>query len=770
MSINFFKKVLKNYSLPILFAIVFLLFPNHFVFADDGDTIARLLSWIVSLLISAVGVLLTLLIAVLEFVFGFQEFNVSGVSMGWAIARDIANTFFLIILLMIAFATILRLENYSMKRNLPKLIIMAVLINYSKFICLLLIELSQAIMMPFVVQFVGNGSSFVDTLHLAEFSTWRGAENVSDWTVFQALMLAFLFLIISFFVIIMMIGILMARIVAFWILMVLSPLAFLAYAVPGGTSYFSRWWSEFVKYLTVGPVLAFFTWLSFAVLEKASNVFAGENSFKEIGEKMNGIGTEISDFDNVSGFILAVALLIGAMKVTQGLGAVGGGFGMRMATNFKNKGAGWLKAKGSRATKLTGRRFGIAGLSAVSGISRALGGNKEGTSMHAVRNLANQWKTDIKDRTADEKKKKRLQTLKKMGMGSKSIEAVGAVADSKLGQNLKRGAGMVAAGAAIAANFAGVPSLSGGILTAGSIGYAAYQHRKKTKYDREQEYQKEFAEIKDDAKKKRDHARKHRDNLLQSDVATAKRDLDLKDALKEKQKTINDSEKELKKGNISKDEHAKNVKKANEVYDNKVQKIQDDYRNNASIKKINENYQKDIDKIQEEYTKKIEHLDARIPKNKRSKIHPNKVTMDAVKMETKKNEIATKRIEVLASRGSGVHEFGKSVYYSPDGQKEGQKEFFRQLNSGTEKSNKALKAIEKTLSDIRAGSLKLSKPQKENLQSFKEGIAAYKKGGGDVSKMSTVINLVNEISTGDGTDKKHTATVEDMEEHVIEKA
>jgi len=55
-----------------------------------------------------------------------QFTKVSIVTIGWTITRDLANYCFLfLILLVIAIATILRVETYGMKALLPKLIIAA---------------------------------------------------------------------------------------------------------------------------------------------------------------------------------------------------------------------------------------------------------------------------------------------------------------------------------------------------------------------------------------------------------------------------------------------------------------------------------------------------------------------------------------------------------------------------------------------------------------------------------------------------------------------
>src|SRR3989338_8231957 len=78
----------------------------------------------------------------------------------WVIIRDLCNMFFILILLVVAFAAILRIESYQWKKILPKLLIMAVLINFSRTFCGLIIDASQIIMLTFVNAWAGNGSGF----------------------------------------------------------------------------------------------------------------------------------------------------------------------------------------------------------------------------------------------------------------------------------------------------------------------------------------------------------------------------------------------------------------------------------------------------------------------------------------------------------------------------------------------------------------------------------------------------------------------------------
>jgi hypothetical protein len=71
--------------------------------------------------------------------------SVSFIDIGWKIVRDVANIFFVFILLWIALATIFDVDKYSAKSLLPKFIISALLINFSLVIGTTIISLSNNI-------------------------------------------------------------------------------------------------------------------------------------------------------------------------------------------------------------------------------------------------------------------------------------------------------------------------------------------------------------------------------------------------------------------------------------------------------------------------------------------------------------------------------------------------------------------------------------------------------------------------------------------------
>ncbi|PIR77580.1 MAG: hypothetical protein COU30_01665, partial [Candidatus Magasanikbacteria bacterium CG10_big_fil_rev_8_21_14_0_10_38_6] len=299
----------------------------------------------------------------------YSTFLDSGaVTFGWVIVRDLCNMFFVVVLLIIAFGTILNIEKYNYKKWLPKLILMAILINFSKTICGVLIDVAQIVMLTFVNSFstIGTGT-LVDVLGITEIlNLSKTSEEVGFWTVVGAYLLGLAYVIISSIVLFTMVAMLAIRIVMIWIYVVLSPLAYLLSAFPGGQSYASKWWSEFTKNLIVGPVLAFFLWLSFAALtadkvRDTTNIdqVAEKDQVELLGfdpKESGALGTNASSPGALIKFVIAIGMLVGGLKIAQEVGGA----------------AGSMAGKGMAAVNKAGK-IGLAGAAAITGVRAAKG-------------------------------------------------------------------------------------------------------------------------------------------------------------------------------------------------------------------------------------------------------------------------------------------------------------------------------------------------------------------------------------------------------------
>lgn len=290
---------------------------------------------IVSLYVQMVGKLVLLLVNALIVVASYNEFvNSPAVVEGWVIIRDVVNMFFIVILLVIAFATIFNVKEYKYQAMLPRLLIMAVVINFSRTIAGLIIDFGQVVMLTFVNGFKdAAGGNFVNALRIKELLEFKpdvpGTETSLGW-VFTAFLLAAVMITVTAVVLIAMIMILVFRIVILWFLIVLSPAAFLASVWPSGRlkQNYAKWWDMFLDNVMVGPILAFFLWLSLLVLGGGT---VGETMVTQSGlnqapgETIQATNTKIGNMDNMISYLMGIGMLLGSLYMAQNMRSAGSG-------------------------------------------------------------------------------------------------------------------------------------------------------------------------------------------------------------------------------------------------------------------------------------------------------------------------------------------------------------------------------------------------------------------------------------------------------------
>lgn len=297
--------------------------------------IAEVLLFIASLL----GRILVFLVDILIAFASYNDFgSTTVVARGWVIVRDLVNMFFIVILLVSAFATIIGYDegSFHYKRVLPKLLLMAVLINFSRTLILLLVDFSQVVMLTFVNAFrqAGPGNLVAalkldSVLKMAPPTAGAGTDavataqaqsgiqgTVDHANLILAIMLAIFMLSISLGIVIIMVGYLIFRIVGLWIALILSPIALFATALPGrlqkGMDNFTgKYWTRLSALLVGGPVMAFFLWLTFAVTQNSVGAggLAPALNFKVTNPTVTFL-TTIGNSQDIASFIVGITLML----------------------------------------------------------------------------------------------------------------------------------------------------------------------------------------------------------------------------------------------------------------------------------------------------------------------------------------------------------------------------------------------------------------------------------------------------------------------------
>lgn len=457
------------------------------------EAVLQTLTATVSLLVSFLGRLLALVIHCLVYVAQYNNFiNELVVKEGWKVVRDVCNMFFVLGLLLIAFGTVLRLPNYQAKNNLKNFVLGAVLVNFSKTICGLILDFAQIIMLTFVNGFkdvgVGNLTEMLGITSL--FDVVTNNVNVTDEAlttvgIFVSYLLALIYLLVALVVIITMTIMLIQRAVMLWLLIVLSPFPYLLSAFPkmgklGGLS--KQWWDKFTGLVTTGPLLAFFIWLSFFTASGTTVTQPSQEDVRLTGlqgaespdssgfftEDVNMSVTKSATAQAVIKFLVSIGILVGGMMLTKETSdlvgnIVGGGMkaikgGGKAATNLAKKGATvGAKASGRKTLK-------VAGGATMALTKNATGGL--GKSINKVGKFAKTWGEDATGERKKEKGEKRLKTLKKLGMGDKTLGALKDVSEDKTIQNISRTTkGIATAGLGVALGAAtGNPFLAAAII------------------------------------------------------------------------------------------------------------------------------------------------------------------------------------------------------------------------------------------------------------------------------------------------------------------
>ena len=197
----------------------------------------------------------------------------SGIYLAWVIMRNISNVAFIVAFLVIIYSqlTSVGISNYGVKKMLPRLVIAAVLVNLSFTICAVLLDLSNIAGYAFQDAFMGIKNT-ISTVG-ENTSTWTWSEVISTalsngalavgagYAVSLALTTEILPMLVpaatlAGLTLLFILLIMAARQALIIILIIVSPLAFVCYLLPGTEKWFKKWRDLFLTMLVFFPAFA----------------------------------------------------------------------------------------------------------------------------------------------------------------------------------------------------------------------------------------------------------------------------------------------------------------------------------------------------------------------------------------------------------------------------------------------------------------------------------------------------------------------------------
>lgn len=195
----------------------------------------------------------------------------------WSYMLMVANVLFVIALLVVvgSYVSSIGLKQHDVRYILPRLIVASILVNISYHVCALLIDLSNLVGFELQNIFEALRESIVHSDAIGDFKqlTWSnvtgyvlsGGTLLGGAVVFLGTALPLgpaavfmLFPILSSAIIALIVAVLIlaARQALIIVLVILAPLAFVAYILPGTQKYFNRWQGLFMNMLLVFPLFS----------------------------------------------------------------------------------------------------------------------------------------------------------------------------------------------------------------------------------------------------------------------------------------------------------------------------------------------------------------------------------------------------------------------------------------------------------------------------------------------------------------------------------
>lgn len=304
---------------------------------------------------------------------GFDNRTAEVIKTGWTACRDFANMLFIPAMVIIAFATILRIEQYGIKKLLPKIIGIALLINFSFVLCSAIVDFSNITADFFIKDIKGKISNqsgettglitaqFADAFNITGiYTTVKNCDEIlklgildcdrwyyisipgqldlkaacyktyadqadtckkqggltvkTDDSTFLNVLLGYtigsIVMITAIFTLSAGALMILFRIVAIWFLITIVPLVFICYVLPGLEDNWKKWWTKFLHWCIFAPVYTFFIWMAIQIAVTKANTKMGIDASQfAISGDYNAVSNAFQN--NPGGELISYLIIIG---------------------------------------------------------------------------------------------------------------------------------------------------------------------------------------------------------------------------------------------------------------------------------------------------------------------------------------------------------------------------------------------------------------------------------------------------------------------------
>lgn len=368
------KKIIFGVLAGVFFALFIFIIKSEFAYAESQSMTTQISNF------GVVGyVILTIASGLLVFVASLVDFVVRlgndiltlpAVITGWGIILNITNLGFVLAIIVIAFATIFRIENYALRQTLWKLIVAALLVNFSLVIAGGFISVSKIISDVFHEAALGNNGENLSNA-LANAMQPQGLGSVNDSSsatdkfmnyisnlgpegllkYVTSLLFIIIFTGLTILAFATLFVMLLVRAIALVFLLILSPLAWLFWIFPATQKYWHQWWTEFLRWNFFAPAVYFFIYLSVLTASKIQqkggelSAVTGASGSESAASVFNKNSSTGNLFEHAANLFVVLGLLYGGIYLANKFGIAGGSIGVNMAKKIGKGAGGWAGKK-----------------------------------------------------------------------------------------------------------------------------------------------------------------------------------------------------------------------------------------------------------------------------------------------------------------------------------------------------------------------------------------------------------------------------------------
>ncbi len=425
----------------------------------SGDLATCLVGFISYVISEFLGVLIA--IAAWIITVGLQLstniYNSPFVQSGFGVCLSIANLGFVLAMIVIAIATILKRDTYGYKNMLWRLVVMAILVNFGLVITAPLVNFANQITTYFMTSIDGGTQGtavFANQLALTTSpaaadqapvnsatndpcaTERQAAEGVSSPQAKEALLMcldaqksspsgnimkaimALIFAVVFKSIIVLAFlsigALLFVRYIYLGVLLTLLPFAWLLWIFPKFSHEFEKWWGNFIKWAFFSPAAMFFIWLALLIQRNGYLSQVSQTGTQQITNSpamavflATGLINTLTPFMNN---IIVLSIMLGGLMAASSMTGKAGAFVVGQAKLVSGSVGNFTAKQGKKAsrfayqkagghaftTRLQEGRFGIFG--GIPGVRRAASLAGRGlASIQVNKDLVEQAKKRVSD-------------------------------------------------------------------------------------------------------------------------------------------------------------------------------------------------------------------------------------------------------------------------------------------------------------------------------------------------------------------------------------